>query len=567
MKTKPIATPVSIRSRQPARVVAFQAAIAATMLWTSAARPAQQDVPRGTVPDTQILSARSNAFGTSDVSSASNAPGVSDLSMASNLSNAPGQSTVTSTSKRSMAASSASGLSVASSGANAPGVSTQSSAAAESPTSDGTTLDLVVGVQHPLQIDKPLTRVAIADPAVADVMVTRGTQGGNLLLIAKHPGVTSLLVWTREQAAPRRYTVKVSNAATRAVLGDAGPSVSVVGDTTIIRGSAPTVAAHQQAVAAALAAGGTMSGNGNSNGKDASAGSGAGTAAGGTIVDQSTIAVSPVVQVDVKVVEFSRTVLKNYGINLQKIGSGFLTGIANPGTPVNTTGIAVAPIASAFSVLAAGTSSGLSAGLSILQSDGLARVLAEPTLVALSGQSASFLAGGEVPVPVPQSFGTTTIEYKPYGVGLTVTPTVLAHNRIALKVAPEASDLDFVHAVTISGVSVPALTTRRADTTVELGDGESFVIGGLIDRETITNIDKVPFLGDLPVIGAFFKSLNYQQADKELVIVVTPHLVSPLAKGTVVPLPGETAEQRDGPVWRTFVGGMAGRDALPGFSR
>ncbi len=104
---------------------------------------------------------------------------------------------------------------------------------------------------------------------------------------------------------------------------------------------------------------------------------------------------------------------------------------------------------------------------------------------------------------MPQTFGATAIDYKPFGVGLTVTPTVLASNRIALKVAPEASDLDFVHAVTISGVSVPALTTRRADTTVELGDGESFVIGGLVDRETITNVDKVPFLGDLPVIGAF----------------------------------------------------------------
>jgi pilus assembly protein CpaC len=276
-----------------------------------------------------------------------------------------------------------------------------------------------------------------------------------------------------------------------------------------------------------------------------------------------------VVPVSFKVVEFSRTVLKEFGINLQKIGSGFLTGIANPGSAVNLTGngIATPPIASAFSVLAAGASSGLSAGLSILQSDGLARVLAEPTLVALSGQSASFLAGGEVPVPVPQALGATAIEYKPYGVGLTVTPTVLARNRIALKVAPEASDLDFVHAVTIAGVSVPALTTRRADTTVELGDGESFVIGGLIDRETITNIDKVPFLGDLPVIGAFFKSLNYQQSDKELVIIVTPHLVSPFAKGAVVPLPGEAAEQRDGPVWRAFVGGMAARDALPGFSK
>jgi pilus assembly protein CpaC len=446
-----------------------------------------------------------------------------------------------------------------------PAASQQSGPAAATLPPEGT-LDLVVGIHQPFQIDRTLTRVAVADPAVADVMVTRGTRGSNLLLIARAPGTTSLLVWTREQAAPQRYVVRVSGAATRALLGDAGPSVSVVGGTTIIKGSAPTVEAHQQAVAAAYAAGGAGRESGAGAGKDAGR---EGAASQGTIVDQSTVAISPVVQVDVKVVEFSRTVLKEFGINLQKIGSGFLTGLANPGTSVNLTGnlIANPPLANAFSVVAAGTSSGLSAGLSILQSDGLARVLAEPTLVALSGQSASFLAGGEIPVPVPQGLGSTAIEYKSYGIGLTLTPTVLAPNRIALKVAPEASALDFAHAVTISGVSVPALTTRRADTTVELGDGESFVIGGLIDRETITNIDKVPFLGDLPIIGAFFKSFNYQQSDKELVIVVTPHLVSPLARGTVVPLPGETSEQREGPVWRSFVGGMAARDALPGFSK
>jgi pilus assembly protein CpaC len=211
---------------------------------------------------------------------------------------------------------------------------------------------------------------------------------------------------------------------------------------------------------------------------------------------------------------------------------------------------------------------GLFADLSLMESNNLARILAEPTLVALSGQSASFLAGGEIPVPIPQGLGTTSIEYKPYGVGLTLTPTVLSPQRIALKVAPEASQLDFANAVTISGVSVPAITTRRTDTTVELGDGESFVIGGLIDRETISNVAKVPLLGDLPVIGAFFKQLNYQQNDKELVIIVTPHLVSPLAKGATLPAtPGEQSEQRNAPVWRSLIGGVAARDAAPGFSK
>jgi pilus assembly protein CpaC len=117
-------------------------------------------------------------------------------------------------------------------------------------------------------------------------------------------------------------------------------------------------------------------------------------------------------------------------------------------------------------------------------------------------------------------------------------------------------------------VSVPAITTRRADTTVELGDGESFVIGGLVDRQTRSNVSKVPLLGDLPIIGAFFKELTYQQSDRELVIVVTPHLVSPLARGSPLPAtPGEQSEERDGPVWRSYLRGALSRDAGPGFSR
>jgi len=115
---------------------------------------------------------------------------------------------------------------------------------------------------------------------------------------------------------------------------------------------------------------------------------------------------------------------------------------------------------------------------------------------------------------------------------------------------------------------VPAFITRRADTTIELGDGESFMIGGLIDRETASNVSKVPLLGDLPILGTFFKQLNYQQNEKELVIIVTPHLVSPLAKGAALPsTPGEQAEQRGGPVWRSLLGGVAARDAVPGFSK
>jgi pilus assembly protein CpaC len=289
------------------------------------------------------------------------------------------------------------------------------------------------------------------------------------------------------------------------------------------------------------------------------------------------VATKSVVQVDVKVVEFSKTVLKEAGFNLfSQNHAGFAFGTFAPSALTSVTGgatsplavTATSPIGSAFNLLLNSTSRGLFANLSLLESNNLARVLAQPTLVALSGQSASFLAGGEIPVPVPQSLGTTTIVYKPYGIGLALTPTVLGPERIALKVAPEASQLDFAHAITIDGVSVPALTTRRAETAVELGDGESFVIGGLVDRETASNVNKVPLLGDLPIIGAFFKTLQYSQQDRELVIIVTPHLVAPIAKNAALPsTPGQQSEQRDGPVWRSFIGGALSSDAAPGFSR
>lgn len=133
--------------------------------------------------------------------------------------------------------------------------------------------------------------------------------------------------------------------------------------------------------------------------------------------------------------------------------------------------------------------------------------------------------------------------------------------------APEASDLDYTRALVLNGVAVPAITTRRADTTVELGDGESFVIGGLVSRSTTSSVDKVPLLGDLPVIGAFFKRLNYSQDERELVIVVTPHLVRPIARGTALVLPGESLDRPGQTVWGDYLGGAAAPAELPGFSR
>jgi pilus assembly protein CpaC len=388
---------------------------------------------------------------------------------------------------------------------------------------------LAAGTQRELLIDAAIERLAIADEAVASVLVTRrarGADGARLIVTGKAPGRTTLMVWRRGADTATTYEVVV-----RRPQG-------------VVEGTSPSLEAHARRVQEARAAGGV----------DA------------PIADRSIVQVrSQTVQVEVKIVEFSRSVLKEAGVNLSSYGPNS-RGFSFLRTPSSS-------LSQAFDlVLGFGNANqgrGLDLTLRLLQGNGLARVLAEPTLVATSGQSASFLSGGELPVPVPQALGATTIQYKPFGIGLTVTPTVLSNDRIALKVAPEASDLDYTNAVSVNGVPVPSITTRRADTAVELGDGESFVIGGLVSRSTLSNASKVPFLGDLPVIGLLFKQNNYRMNEKELVIVVTPHLVRPIARGTDLTqrLPGG-AEQRDGNVWnRILLGDGAERDALPGFSR
>ena len=175
--------------------------------------------------------------------------------------------------------------------------------------------------------------------------------------------------------------------------------------------------------------------------------------------------------------------------------------------------------------------------INALEQKGLARSLAEPNLVALSGDTASFLAGGEFPVPVPGGLGQTSIEYKRYGVGLAFTPTVLSDGLINLKIEPEVSQLDSSHPVQVAGISVPPLIVRRASTTVELRDGQSFVIGGLLQSNGQNAISQLPWVGDIPVLGALFRSASYQKNETDLAIIVTPRLVRPSRPGDVVATP------------------------------
>lgn len=402
---------------------------------------------------------------------------------------------------------------------------------------------VAAGSQRELLIEKGIDRIAIADETVAGVTVTRKTSGSpaaRLIVTGKTPGRTTLMVWEKGQSAATTYTLDVQRR------------------TAVLSGTVDSIPDYQRAREIALSTQGEKP----------------------SVVDRSIVNVrSHTVQVAVKVVEFNRSVLKQAGLNIfstRANSHGFSFGVFSPtslskstfNSDGSITGEYNQPLAQAFGLLLNFGKAGIGLNVGFLEGNGMARVLAEPTLVAMSGQSASFLSGGELPVPVPQGLGSTAIEYKPFGIGLTVTPTVLSNDRIVLKVAPEASDLDYTNASSINGVAVPAITTRRADTTVELGDGESFIIGGLVSRTTTSNADKVPLLGDIPVLGSFFKQNKYQMNEKELVIVVTPQLVKPIARDVdLTPyLPG-TAEQRDGAVWRSYLLGPAGGATVPGFSR
>src|SRR5699024_3743675 len=179
--------------------------------------------------------------------------------------------------------------------------------------------------------------------------------------------------------------------------------------------------------------------------------------------------------------------------------------------------------------------------INALERGGFAYTLAEPSLTALSGQTATFLSGGEFPVPVRggDSLGSTQVEYKNFGIGLALTPTVIDEDQIILKIAPEVSEIDFSSGVQADGVSVPGLRVRRSETTVSLAPGETFIISGLVSRNTVNSSDRIPGLGNIPVLGAFFRSTRIEREDKELIMVVTPHLVSP--KSSTMPpgtLPG-----------------------------
>ncbi|WP_249199390.1 type II and III secretion system protein family protein [Photobacterium sp. GJ3] len=255
------------------------------------------------------------------------------------------------------------------------------------------------------------------------------------------------------------------------------------------------------------------------------------------------------VQTDIKVVEVSKSALKEAGFFFGKQGTGgTFWGIGNNSaiTGASFNGFRGSFLASgdAFNLVIGNVADNFLATVSALDSNGFAYTLAEPSLVTMSGHTATFLAGGEFPYPKSTNDDDVTIEFKEFGVRLNLTPTVMSGNRIMLKVAPEVSELNYAQGVQAAGVVVPGLSVRRTDTTVQLGNGESFVISGLVSRNTIKTASRFPGLGDIPILGAFFRSTRLDENDKELMMVVTPHLVKPFASNAPLPpLPGEMYRQ------------------------
>ncbi|KWV56049.1 pilus assembly protein CpaC [Bradyrhizobium macuxiense] len=290
---------------------------------------------------------------------------------------------------------------------------------------------------------------------------------------------------------------------------------------------------------------------------------------GGVVVNAMSVAAPQQVLLEVRFLEVNRNAGRDLGINLYAANANG-TNVANTGLGAATaarvpiggvngsvgspptgslpvlgtigtlvggaTGVSPAPFASMLtSILRTSNGGSVDMLITALETKGLARSLAEPNLIALSGDSARFLAGGEFPVPIPtqttNGFPTVTIDYKKFGVELGFVPTVLSRGVINLRVEPSVSELDFANAITIQGTTVPALTVRNARTTVELRDGQSFAIAGLLQTRNAQGVSQLPWIGSVPVLGALFSSKSYQQQETDLVIIVTPHLVAPAAPG------------------------------------
>ena len=396
---------------------------------------------------------------------------------------------------------------------------------------DGRPIVLEIDKGTLVRLARPANTVFVANPNIADVQV----KSPELVYIAaKSPGATVI------------YAVDAGDN----VLLNA--PVRVVFDVSELRQSlqqlVPGALIRADTAGTNLVLSGSVGSAGQAERAQALANSVAGAVKGGKVINRLSVATPNQVNLQVRIAEVDRNILKQIGINWDKPNGNvqFLT--TNPVSGVNFLTGTFLP-----------GSEQISATIDALATEGLLTVLAEPNLTAVSGQTASFLAGGEFPIPVVQNVSSgssaISIQFQPFGVQLAFTPTIIDANHLNLKVAPEVSELSTQGEVTISGFTIPALTVREAQTTVELASGQSFALAGLLQHNTEQDISKVPGLGDIPILGALFRSNKFQNNESELVVIVTPYLVTPPATTLAAPtdgfmIPHDAQQVLGGDTWR-----------------
>ncbi len=388
------------------------------------------------------------------------------------------------------------------------------------------TLTLEVNKGTALKLPGPASTVFVAAPDIADVQV----RSPNMVYVfAKKPGDTVLYAVDAQDRVLLNTIVRVTSPLSRikGALDQIHPNNGVTfdnqGETIVLTGTVRSTVVAEDARRLAV-----QQVNGNPS----------------KVISNIRIDAPTQVQIRVKVAEVKRDALKRVGINWQNINSIALFGTGNflAGFAVRTTAAAITPATGALQF--ATRDGSLNTMVDFLATQNQATILAEPNLIAMSGETASFLAGGEIPLLIPQTganAGTVTIQYKSVGVSLGFTPTIIGE-RINLKVAPEVSEISAVGSISVplgtGTVSIPGIRTRRASTTIELGSGQSFAIAGLLQSNSAQDINKFPWLGDVPVLGTLFKSDAYRREETELVIIITPFFVEPTSNKLQTPLTG-----------------------------
>ncbi|HVF36410.1 MAG TPA: type II and III secretion system protein family protein [Sphingomicrobium sp.] len=386
-------------------------------------------------------------------------------------------------------------------------------------------LQVPVNKSQVLRVDRPYAKALVGNPEIADVLPLSDR---SVYVLGKKTGTTSLTLYDRRNMLIAVVDIAVGPDVTglKRQLSELMPSdqvgARIANDSIILEGMVSSGPAADRAVQVAE------------------------TYAPGKVVNLLSIGSSQQVMLEVRFSEIKRGALKDLGIGGFFSGSGDngFTGAIGGGAGLAGSGPpTLGAIVDSFGILSRMFRIGglnIDATLNALERKGVITTLAEPTLVALSGETASFLAGGEFPIPVAQGTGgidggaaAVTVQFKPFGVSLAFTPTVLADGVINMEVAPEVSSIDPTASVVINNLRVPGLQTRRARTTVELRDGESFAMAGLIRRDFQDTVRQFPILGSIPIIGTLFRSTNFQKEETELVIIVTPRLVRPVRAGTL----------------------------------